>query len=267
MIRALLVTSAAIALAAGCNRSRSEPPGAEPLRAAPAPHLPPTPIRADTTQLVTAIPESWTATTATLRSWQRQRGGPWQPEGEPWTAVIGATGSAWGIGRHGDGAPSGHAGPKKQEGDQKSPAGSFLLRAAYGYAAAPPEGTRLPYTPSEPTTKCVDDPASLHYATIVDQTRVERDWHSAEDLRRNDALYTWVIDVAHNPSRVPGEGSCIFLHVWKDAASPTVGCTAMPAVTLAHLLAWLDPAAHPTYVLLPRPEYSALAAAWGLPPL
>jgi L,D-peptidoglycan transpeptidase YkuD (ErfK/YbiS/YcfS/YnhG family) len=263
MTRALVL----VLVIAACHRDKPAPPPPEPVHAPVAPQVPPTPIRAETTQLVTAVPADWSATTATLRLWQRQPGRPWQAMGEPWTAVIGATGSAWGIGLHGDAAPFGHTGPKKQEGDQKSPAGSFGLRAAYGYAAAPPAGTRLPYTPSDDTTKCVDDPASLHYATIVNQASVQVDWHSAEDMHRKDALYTWVIDVAHNPSRVPGEGSCIFLHVWKDPDSATVGCTAMPAATLEHLLAQLDPAAHPTYVLLPRAEYTSLAAAWGLPPL
>ena len=71
-------------------------------------------------------------------------------------------------------------------------------------------------------------------------------------MRRKDALYTWVIDVAHNPSRVPGEGSCIFLHVWKDADSPTVGCTAMPEPAAPQACSpQLDPAQKPTFVLLP----------------
>ena len=40
----------------------------------------------------------------------------------------------------------------------------------------------------------------------------------------------------------------------------------MAADELARLIAALDPAAHPRYVLLPAAEYAALADAWGLPP-
>ena len=60
---------------------------------------------------------------------------------------------------------------------------------------------------------------------------------SAEEMKRPDALYTWVVDVAHNPTRLPNGGSCIFLHVWSGADSTTVGCTAMAEPKLAQLIA------------------------------
>jgi len=84
-------------------------------------------------------------------------------------------------------------------------------------------------------------------------------------MLRDDALYEWVLDVAHNPDATPGAGSCIFLHVWSGPESTTVGCTAMDKPKLEALLAALDPAQQPLYVLLPRSEYSAVASAWGLP--
>lgn len=267
----LLVLAPALALVA-CSRKTEHQPIVErathiEAEAKRPPKAPATPIAATTTQLVTAVPDEWDSTTATMRLWHREPGGDWQPVGAAWPAVIGANGAAWGIGLHGDAPPLGHTGPKKLEGDKKSPAGSFQLGPSYGYASAPPKGTKLPYTPTDDAVKCVDDPGSLHYATIINQTGVQIDWRSAENMRRADPLYTWVIDVAHNPSRVPGEGSCIFLHVWKDEQSPTVGCTAMAEPQLKSLLAELDPAQVPTFVLLPKREYSSLAAAWGLPPL
>jgi L,D-peptidoglycan transpeptidase YkuD (ErfK/YbiS/YcfS/YnhG family) len=207
--------------------------------------------------------DDWSSTHATLRLWHRDHD-HWQPVGEPWPATIGSAGAAWGAGLHGVGAPAGRTGPVKHEGDRKSPAGAFALRSAYGYAATPPPGSRLPYTQVDTPWECVDDPASPHYAQIVDREHVDADWRSSEMMRRADTLYTWVVDIAHNPARTPDAGSCIFLHVWHDADSPTVGCTAMAEPQLAHLLATLDPSA--TYVLLPRDEYRALAAPWGLPP-
>ena len=91
------------------------------------------------------------------------------------------------------------------------------------------------------------------------------DWSSAEEMRRGDDLYTWVVEVAHNPTRTGGDGSCIFLHVWSGPASSTVGCTAMAEDRLAALLSSLSPTAAPAFVLLPRAEYDALAPAWKLP--
>ena len=253
---------------AACNRAKSEPPQpAEPVHPVDLRKPAPQALPETTTQLLTAVPADWNAVTATLQLWHREKSAAWQRVGDPWTAVIGATGSAWGIGLHGDSLPIGRTGPLKREGDKKSPAGSFALRGAYGYAPNPPAGTRLPYTPTDDNTLCIDDPASLHYTTIVDKAATELDWHSAEQMHRKDTLYTWVIDVAHNPSHEPGDGSCIFLHVWKDAATPTVGCTAMPEDELARLLAELDPAQHPVFVLLPHDDYVALTAGWGLPAL
>jgi L,D-peptidoglycan transpeptidase YkuD (ErfK/YbiS/YcfS/YnhG family) len=221
-------------------------------------------IPADARQLVTAVVDDWGATRATLRRFRRA-GARWEPDGEPWLGVVGKSGAAWGAGLHGAGAPAGRGGPVKHEGDNKSPAGAFALRGSYGYAKAPPSGTRLPYVAVDERWQCVDDPESTHYDQILDRTTVAPDWKSFEDMRRKDELYRWVVDVAHNPARDPGAGSCIFLHVWRGERAGTAGCTAMDEQKLARLLATLDPSA--VFVLLPRAEYEALAPDWALPAL
>jgi D-alanyl-D-alanine dipeptidase len=235
----------------------------DPVARSPAP--PPAVLPAGTTQLLVAVVPDWTATTAELRLWQRDGAG-WRRIGDAWPAVVGANGTGWGAGLHGTGAPAGRPGPVKREGDNKSPAGVFAIGDAFGYAAAPPAGTQLRYTTVDDDWKCVDDPASSHYATVLDRKGVRVDWKSAEDMRRKDALYTWVIDVAHNPARKPGDGSCIFLHVWTGADGATSGCTAMAEPAMAKLVAAIDPSRAPMFVLLPRAEYDALTSAWGLPP-
>ncbi len=257
MTRALIVA----ALLAACDRSAVPPPPPPPSPAASAHALAPAgfAIPRTTTQLVTAIVDDWTSTHARLALWQRTGTG-WERIGEPWPAVIGATGAAWGVGLH----PAGREGPVKREGDGKSPAGVFALRGSYGYADEAPRGSRLPYEPSTDLL-CVDDPASEQYTKIVDLRQVPSDWASAEQMRRPDGLYAWVIDIAHNPDAKPGLGSCIFFHVWSGPESTTVGCTAMDRSALEALLGRLDPAAHPLYVLLPRAAYAEVAPAWGLP--
>ena len=240
---------AALLVAAACGQSVARP-AATHRAAAPA------------AELLTAITDDWTSTHATLRLWRRE-GNTWRALGDPWPAVIGATGAAWGVGLHGKGAPAGRSGPVKHEGDRKSPAGMFELTASYGYASAPPDGTHLHYTQTDASWMCVDDAASRHYGEILRAAPGEVDWRSAEHMHRPDALYTWVIDIAHNPAHARGAGSCIFLHEWAGPGTTTVGCTAMAEPALAHLLATLDP--HARYVLLPRAEYRALARAWDLP--
>jgi D-alanyl-D-alanine dipeptidase len=217
-----------------------------------------------TRQLLLGILPEWGSTTAELRLWNREDGGAWRIAMDTWPAVIGTSGAAWGTGVHGAGAPPGRSGEVKREGDGKSPAGMFHVRGLYGYARRAPE-TDLPYRHVDDNWKCVDDPASQSYNLIIDKRTMPNDWKSAEDMRRKDALYTWVVDIAHNEPRKPGDGSCIFLHVWRDAKAPTVGCTAMAQTKLEELSTKLRPALRPVYVLLPRAEYEALAAEWGLP--
>ncbi len=223
-------------------------------------------IPAETLQLVTAVVPGWDATAAELRLWTRPDAKtPWKLALGPWPGVIGKTGAAWGMGRHGRGPFAGRPGPLKVEGDGKSPAGAFLLQGTYGVAAAPPAHAGLPYQHVDGNWQCVDDSRSSRYNTIVDARAVAVDWKSSEQMQRPDALYTWVVDVAHNPTRIPNGGSCIFLHVWGGASSPTVGCTAMEEPRLAALIETLSAAAQPMLVLLPRSEYEALAPAWELP--
>jgi D-alanyl-D-alanine dipeptidase len=213
----------------------------------------------DATQLVTTVVDDWSSTTGVMRTWHRD-GSAWIADGSGWSVVIGKSGAAWGRGLHGDAALT--KGPVKKEGDGAAPAGAFALRGAYGYGSAAPQGTQLPYAQLAESTECVDDPRSKHYTQILARGSAA-DWHSSEHMRRSDELYTWVIDIAHNPAAARGAGSCIFFHVWHDATTPTVGCTAMPEPRLAALLAHLAPSA--VYVLLPRAAYKALAPAWGLP--
>jgi D-alanyl-D-alanine dipeptidase len=203
--------------------------------------------------------------TAELARFERVPGGAWKPVGEPWAAVVGGGGSAWGRGLHGRGAPSGRGGPDKREGDGKSPAGAFALGRSFGYAAAPVRGARAPYQRVDESWVCVDDPRSSHYNQVLDRDGVAVDWKSFESMRRDDELYRWVVVVDHNPEASAGAGSCIFLHVWSGRDSGTAGCTAMERKTLERLLGWLDPAAHPVFVLLPAPELAALRGAWALP--
>ena len=256
----------ALLFVACSDRQPASPPPTPPTASLTPPKqpLPAFAIPPTTKLLVTAIVDDWTSTQATLRVWRRA-GTAWEAKGDAWPGVVGGTGIAWGIGLHGAGAP-GREGPLKKEGDGKSPAGVFAIDAAYGVAKDPPKGTKLPYeTTAHGDWQCVDDPASDHYARIVDRKQVPADWQSHEEMLRNDTLYTWVVNVAHNPGHVPGKGSCIFLHVWGGKDSTTVGCTAMEEPRLAALIPQLDPADQPLYVLLPRAEYSALASIWGLP--
>jgi len=190
---------------------------------------------------------------------------PWTRRGDPFEVVVGQAGLAWGRGLA---DVSGQKGPTKREGDRKAPAGIFRLGQAFGYApASAAKAVKLPYLALTADFEGVDDPSSRFYNRIVERSKADQiDWKTAEKMRRKDTLYRWGVVVEYNTSpAVPGAGSCIFLHIWRNAGSGTAGCTAMPEDRLVDLLSWLDPKEKPALVQLPRDAYEALRVAWKLP--
>jgi len=158
--------------------------------------------------------------------------------------------------------------PKKQEGDDRAPAGIFRLSSAFGYAPARSAAwVKLPYLALSKQIEGIDDPNSRFYNKLVDRSKTAKvDWRSSEQMRRADLLYKWGVVVDHNSAAIPGAGSCIFLHIWKSPATPTAGCTAMPETDLVRLIRWLDPAQRPILVQMPRAAYRAVRTKYGLPP-
>jgi L,D-peptidoglycan transpeptidase YkuD (ErfK/YbiS/YcfS/YnhG family) len=221
------------------------------------------PIPAESRQLLLVVSPDWNATKAELRRYTRvslER--PWTEDGEAVDVSIGRSGLGWGRGLHRETGE----GPIKHEGDGRAPAGVFDLRGSVGYAKDPLAGTRLPYQQAEDTLRCVDDPRSHHYNTLVDEKAVAVDWSSAEEMRRRDELYRYVVWVGHNDRPVePGAGSCIFLHLRASTDSVTAGCTAFEREPMERLLRWLDPATRPVLVQLPWAEYARLRTRWSLP--
>src|SRR5579864_149272 len=221
------------------------------------------------TELVVVTTSNWNAIEGTLQRYERTHpGGKWRPVGEAITVVVGKNGLGWGSGIDPTDARDlrKQAEPIKKEGDGKAPAGIFRLSSAFGYASQEQSGWRMPYISLTPTIECVDDPASKFYNRVVDGTSVSPDWKSSEHMRRPDELYRWGIVVDHNanPPKA-GEGSCIFLHIWRGPGQGTIGCTAMPPEQIEALLAWLDPARKPLLVQAPALRYRVLRRKWKLP--
>jgi D-aminopeptidase len=221
------------------------------------------PVPAESRQVILSVSAGWEEARSILQAYERSsRDAAWVPVGAPIEASLGRRGLAWGRGLHAEGLD----GPQKREGDGRSPAGTFDLRLVTGYAKAAPVGTRLPYREATSTLRCVDDARSSHYNRLADEARTEKDWSSAEDMRRTDDLYGLVVWVGHNDAPVvPGGGSCIFLHLRSEPGASTAGCTSFEREPMERLLRWLDPAARPVLVQLPDAEHRARAAEWGLP--
>jgi L,D-peptidoglycan transpeptidase YkuD (ErfK/YbiS/YcfS/YnhG family) len=249
--RVTLLAVSALLLVSGCSGAAS--------RATDSP------IDAASAQLVVVTTPAWDAAAGSLRRYARRGDGAWLAVGEPVPVTVGRKGSAWGLGLH-DTQP----GPRKREGDGRAPAGVFGIGTAFGYAST--LDAAWPYAAMDAGDWCIDVTASPLYNRIVDVADVgaEAIAGSTEPMRRDlhaggDARYALGFVVEHNAGAVPDAGSCIFAHVWKAPGEATAGCTAMDEAALRAVIAWLDPAAEPVFVLLPRAEYSRLRGAWTLP--
>jgi zinc D-Ala-D-Ala dipeptidase len=219
-------------------------------------------LPANCRQCLIVTTASWDATAGELQFCERSTGRAWQIVGPPVSVRIGKRGLAWGRGLLSTG---GLPGPEKREGDDKAPAGIFRLGSAFGYAREKP-ATKLPYLPLSPQIVAVDDPQSRYYNQLIDEAKVRRiDWRTAEKMILRDDRYKWGIVVQHNVPPQPGAGSCIFLHVWKNAETATTGCTAMPEAAILDLIHRLDPSRRPLLIQLPAPLYNEMRVRWNLP--
>ncbi len=218
-------------------------------------------------QLIVVTAPTWDATNAHLQAFERTDSG-WIARDAGFDVSLGRSGSAWGIGVH----PQQKDGPQKQEGDGRSPAGIFNIGPAFGYAEH--IISAMPYQPMLASSYCMDVPASPLYNQIVDAAKVGEAAvkGSTEAMRldlhnKGDRRYREGFVIEHNPAAVPGQGSCIFAHLWRQPGEATAGCTAMEPERMSALLEWLSPEAKPLFVLLPDAEYQRLQRSWGLPAL
>ena len=216
-------------------------------------------------QLVVVITSSWNDHAARMYSFERSPK-DWQKLPGHYEAVVGSKGLAWGVGLHGISETD----PVKKEGDRKAPAGIFRLIQAMGYGSAPAPGVTFPYEQIKNDSHCVDDVNSQYYNRIVKESDLPAPkaelWRSSEIMKRKDDLYKWLIVVDYNRKKPsPGDGSCIFIHVWRSAEKGTAGCTAMAEKNVVEFITWLRREADPVLVQLPQKVYEQNWRKWKLP--
>lgn len=111
---------------------------------------------------------------------------------------------------------------RKREGDGKSPRGAWLLVDAY---FRPDRVLALPHAKRvKPSDGWCDAPGHKDYNRKV----VLPFAASHEKLWRENESYDILITTNHNQRpRLHGAGSAIFLHLWREGATCTVGCIAL----------------------------------------
>lgn len=225
----------------------------------------PNQLLAQSLQAVVVQTKDWNSFQGTARLFERPAiGGGWTPKGESFPVVVGKNGLAWSE----DVVYLLEKKPPnvKREGDGRAPAGVFDLTYAFG-SGERPAFVKLPFTRLEESTECVDDPNSSSYNRIVDRLKIGNfDWNSSEKMLAVGAQYDLGVFVAHNSDPVKtGNGSCIFLHIWKNENSSTAGCTAMKRENIETILGWLEKGKNPVLIQFPAPEYEKLRESWELP--
>lgn len=221
-------------------------------------------LPADSSQCLVGTTHDWDSSEATLRLFEKS-GGHWQQVGGEWKARLGKNGLVWGIGLH----PLPDGVRIKQEGDWRTPAGIFRIGGAWGYATDIARRPNMPYTQITSRDLWVEDPSSPDYNRHI---RLDREpsttWEKKQQMKQDDPAHSLKLFIAHNTGTDirPGAGSSIFFHIWRAAGGkPTAGCTTMSEENLRALIAALDPAGNPLYVILPESDYARLRGAWKLP--
>lgn len=217
-------------------------------------------------QLLLVVVPDWTSSSGVLDRYARD-GGMWVRVGTHIPVTIGRAGCGWGVGLH----PDPEDGPRKREGDGRSPAGVFGIGIAFGADAMLETGIR--YRQMTSHDWCIDVSESPLYNRIVDDREVGAAGvrGSTEPMRRDlhfagDRLYSVGFVIGHNAGCRAGAGSCIFAHPWKEPGAATAGCTAMAEQDLRDVLAWLEDDARPRFALLPAAEHRRVWQRWQLPP-
>ena len=124
----------------------------------------------------------------------------------------------------------------KKEGDGKTPLGTFRIGLFLGTHKEKEvkEKTKLKYKQINKNMYWVDDSNSKYYNQLVDITKTEKDWNSAEHLIQYPIQYEYLIEIKTNPYNIPYKGSAIFLHCTNN--KPTQGCIAIDKKQMEKLI-------------------------------
>ena len=222
-------------------------------------------VPAKSKQCLVGIASGWNSSYVTLTLYERGVGGGWKQKGDSWRGRLGRNGLVWGKGLHP--VPSGAR--TKREGDGRAPAGVFYTGGAWGYAPSIKKSPNLNYVQVTPRDLWYEDVNSPYYNQY---RRIQHDPRTTGEkkaqMKQGDYAHSLKLFIAHNayPNITPGHGSSIFFHIWRnDGGSATAGCTTMAEGNLKNLIAAVEPAKLPVYVLLPQAEYDQYRETWKLP--
>lgn len=129
----------------------------------------------------------------------------------------------------------------KKEGDLKTPIGIFDLGLVFG--THNDEDLQLnkniKYVKINDKLYWVDDINSKYYNKLIDISKIEKDFTSAEHLIKYLKAYEYGIEIKVNPNNIKGSGSAIFIHCYGNN-NYTAGCIAISKENMINLLKKID---------------------------
>ena len=126
----------------------------------------------------------------------------------------------------------------KEEGDRKTPLGTFELGMILGIHPKINNKNGLEYRQISKDMYWVDDIKSQYYNKLVDISKIKKDCNSAEHLIDYPIQYEYLIEIKTNPNNIKGKGSAIFLHCAKG--NLTEGCIAVDRDTMKKIVENID---------------------------
>jgi len=212
-------------------------------------------------QLIVVSTPSWNAINGQLQRFTRDSThASWKAVGKSIAIVVGKHGLGWDprISYLHDQTAI------KHEGDGLTPVGVYAIKPIFGFAKQYHQ--KADYFLLTNTSVCVDDVKSIYYNQLIDGSKVtQKDWNSGEQMRQVPQYKLGAMIQYNTTPVVPGAGSCIFMHIWKNPTSGTAGCIAMEESNLKQTLAWLRLQKHPIIVIFPMQIYKDIQLAWKLP--
>lgn len=134
----------------------------------------------------------------------------------------------------------------KKEGDFKTPAGLYPIGEAFGTKRL---ALNMDYRFITKEDKFVDDLESPEYNSwVVGKTSAK----SYEEMLIEPYKLGAVVNYNMNPA-IPGKGSAIFLHLWRNANKGTAGCVATDRAHLLATLKWLNKEMSPSIYIERKP--------------
>jgi L,D-peptidoglycan transpeptidase YkuD (ErfK/YbiS/YcfS/YnhG family) len=263
--RSLLALGGAAALSAAVGPaafgSSTPGPGGPPNTVTPAPAIitaRPLDLKGlgSARQVVIVTTTGWSVIHGTIEAWQKGSDNVWVRVMAPYNANIGING--W------------IEGPKRIQGDHRTPTGVYRIHKGFGRATNP--GTKIDYyqlTPSSYWAGDQRDPKTYNVFQTHRPSTAKWRTSESEHLYYVTPAYQYVAAIDYNMAggvhmQSDGQnvavtpantrlGSAIFLHCYGTTGvhGYTLGCVCTHPAKMAWLLRWFDPALLPVIVMGP----------------